>query len=168
MLLEIPEQTKRRSIRVQNAARLYIYKGVTCIEDLMRETKFGRTHLTEIRDADDWDGFIARLHSKSITPVFDSSLAAAIKAESRREAAMGELRRQEESITTLTAEIQRVLVAVQGFEVGSKGHASALSAVVTLRRELDELTGLGFVKRAMSAVGPEGPQTPSRKVVDLA
>ncbi len=162
-LLPIPERTLKRDGKYQDAARLYIHKRITNFAELARIVGLPNTvHLLRVKDSDKWEEFAAGLASKALKSVWGELSRFDGWAADTFERVRDERDRQIALLPRLVAERERVLAQVDGFEVGSKPHSSAVASLRGLTALLSDITGLDRWWKAMElASRGKGEQLPA-------
>lgn len=157
--LPIPEKTKKRDGKYQDAARLYIHKRITNFAELARLVGLPNSvHLLRVKDSDDWDGFTATIASSKLTSVWgqvaqldgwSADSFARVKQERDRQVA---------SIPALRAHIQELEKLLPTLEMGSKQHSSVVSSLKTLCSLLSDISGLDRFWKVMEQMNkkPDG------------
>lgn len=150
-ILAIPEATKKRDGRYHDAARLYIHQRKTNLAELSKLTGLAANFLRKIRHEDDWDGFVDKLASRSLTSVF-SCTALVDRAEGQMKLMKQEVEDQAAMVEKLRTERGKVLEVIATGSPGTKAYSAALSSLALIRKELEGITGLDDMKSEVSAL----------------
>lgn len=141
--LPIPEATKARDGKYQDAARLYIHQRMTNLNEVARTVGLpNAVHLVRVKNKDKWDDFVATIATNTLSSVWgDLGALAGWHPERLHEVRM-ERERQLAAIPNLRDELARVELALRELEIGSKAYASACSSLRVLSSLLAEFSGL--------------------------
>lgn len=142
----IPAATMRRSLRIQEAARLYIHH----FWEKARCAQFvgcSLASMVSVSKSDGWDDF-ASLISETLKP----SIWAANDIEIPDIGLIQkEKKRRVDGINDLLVEEKRIMESLTGFDVGSKAYSSALAALNAIRKLIDNATGQEYYSQEQSA-----------------
>jgi len=141
----IPDGTKRRRLRIQHAARLYIYEGVDSIAELSKKSGVHPKYLRKVKGEDDWDGYAERVWSERTA----STLT--IRTVEEQSLIDGEKERQHREVPKLQQEAERLIEAMAAASPGSKLHAAILTAMKTVRALLEGSTHYDLAKAEAAA-----------------
>lgn len=165
--LPIPEATRKRDGKYQDAARLYIHKRITNFAELARIVGLkSSVHLLRVKDEDRWDDFTAQVASSKLTSVWGSlsqldgwspDSFSRVKEERDRQIAL---------LPSIVAEREKALQALKELDVGSKEYSSAVTSLKTLTSLLSDVTGLDRFWKALEAgrKDPGGSQLPAERL----
>lgn len=142
----IPAATMRRSLRVQEAARLYIHH----FWEMTRCAAFAGCSvgtLCKVKESDGWDSF-AGLISEEIKP----SIWVASDIEIPDVDMMQrEKKRRVDDLQTLLAEEQKILGEMAVTAASSKTYGPMMSSLKAIRQLIDEATGADYYRKEQSA-----------------
>jgi hypothetical protein len=142
----IPAATMRRSLRVQEAARLYIHH----FWEMTRCAAFAGCSvgtLSKVKESDGWDSF-AGLISEEIKP----SIWVASDIEIPDVDMMQrEKKRRIDDLESLLAEEKKILGEMAITSASSKTYSSMVSSLKSIRTLIDEATGADYYRQEQSA-----------------
>lgn len=170
--LPIPDATKKRDGKYQDAARLYIHGRVTNLHEVARRVGLPNSvHLTRVKNKDDWDGFVAGVASNTLSSVWGDLGTLSGWHPERLQEVKAERERQIASLPFLRGEVARLESSMPSLEPGSKPHSVACSSLRVLSSLLAEYSGLErwftALKNAEKRDFPEGERETRGVLLDL-
>jgi hypothetical protein len=141
----IPEQTRKRRLKLQHAARLYIYEGVDSMRDLSKKSGVDPKYLRRVKGEDKWDDFAEHVWRERTA----STLT--IRTVEEQSLIDGEKERQHREVPKLQVEAERLIEAMAQAQPGSKLHAAILTSMKTVRGLLEGSTHYDLAKAEAAA-----------------
>lgn len=174
-LLPIPDRTRKRDGKYQDAARLYIHKRITNFAELARLVGLPNTvHLLRVKEQDHWDDFTAQVASSKISSVWGELAPLSGWSADSFERVKAERDRQVASLPWLQERVSEVQAVLPSLKVGSKDYSSAVSSLRVLSQMLADVSGLDrwlkmmelAARRSESSL-PERSRETKGAVIDL-
>lgn len=148
----LPEATLKRRGTIKDAAILYIHERLTNFTELARRTGFSVFWLRTVAQRDGWDEFATKLATKSVVSVYSRGFETLERSEKQMELMKSEWELQAEMIDSINVERKRILIELPGLEVGSKPYNGAVSSLIALRKEVESIVGLDYMKEEVAAI----------------
>jgi len=151
-VLPIPESTMRRSLRFQDAARVYIHQRDVDLVALAKRFNCGYRALWRVKNEDDWDGFASELLSRSIGSVIDFTGQALERTKRQLDLIEAEVTTQCNLVEFLGVQRTRCVDQLKELTPGTKAYSAAVGSLAKIRQEIEEITGLDLMRSEVSAL----------------